>query len=602
MSRLTASNLTEEVSRLVHAETGIQLNQSHSTMIESRLTKRMIELGHKEPDEYLTYLKKNADAEIQTLVSLITTHHTFFFREFSQFEFLEKEILPKLIAKMRAEKRTTMRVLSAACSRGHEVYTLAMFLKFQFKVMAPEMNFEILGSDVDVECVNYAKNGVYPWKELKTCPSIFIGNYWIRGTGEIAEFVKASQELRKHCKFQVGNLLKVDSELRGERFDLIFCRNVFIYFSKEQITTISKALLKTLNEGGAFFIGVSESLNGLDIPVSRLSNSIYTHKTVESPKVDAAPAATATQPQKPLRVLCVDDSPTVLALLKQILKPEYGFEVAATAGNGKEAAKVMEKQKFDLVTLDIHMPEMTGPEYLQSYYGPNHPPVLMISSVSREDSDLAMKCIALGAKDYVEKPQMATMKKSGDEIRSKLKYLARTRGFNRRESIQIENSFAKSTSQSVTSNQKIRLVFADPRKSTGKVHWILKELGVNGPPVVFFATQGTPEELKAKISEKVPLVKTLEGRIEQAQPGQFFVASRWALLDSLILQYGTGLVSAMILDGFPDSVKLKSLKKLQILIEEGLADDPVLKNIANDYSPVTSFVYLSDQFFVEKAA
>jgi chemotaxis protein methyltransferase CheR len=175
--------LVTEVSKLVNELTGIQLGESQSTMVHHRVQKRMIELQLTDATAYLSYLKENIEEESKALVSLITTHHTFFFREFNHFEFLEQKGLKQVTDAIRAEGRKTLRIWSAACSRGQEVYSLAMFLRFHLKKIAPDFDFEIFGSDVDPESITIAKNGVYRWNEIKEIPSIYLLDNWVKGVG-----------------------------------------------------------------------------------------------------------------------------------------------------------------------------------------------------------------------------------------------------------------------------------------------------------------------------------------------------------------------------------------------------------------------------------
>ncbi len=127
----------------------------------------------------------------------------------------------------------------------------------------------------------------------------------------------------------------------------------------------------------------------------------------------------------------------ILSLLRKILTEEEGFKIVATAANGREAKQAVARHEIDLMTLDIHMPEQDGLSYLKENFGPKHPPVLILSSVSREDPELAQQCIRAGASDYVEKPTLANLSERGDEIRTKLKSLARPKGPTR-----LDNSFA----------------------------------------------------------------------------------------------------------------------------------------------------------------
>ena len=184
------------VSDRISSITGVQLGAKQYTLVKSRLNKRLRELGVEGPVAYLEFLKKHESAEITALVSLLTTHHSFFFREFPHFEYLAKKGLQQICKEVRNQGRDTIRIWCAACSRGQEVYSLSMFLKYHLELLDSEMKFEILGTDISEECIEISKNGVYKWKEIKTIPSVYIGRHWARGTGDISAYVKAKASIR----------------------------------------------------------------------------------------------------------------------------------------------------------------------------------------------------------------------------------------------------------------------------------------------------------------------------------------------------------------------------------------------------------------------
>lgn len=420
------SEFVKEIADIMLQLTGVQFFDKQSGMIQSRLFKRMIELDVKEPAAYLRYLKENYGTESKILVSLLTTHHTFFFREFFHFDFLLKEGLTKVIAELRAQNQNKIRIWSAACSQGQEVYSLALFLEYHLPLIAPDISYEILGTDIDIDCIKIAKNGVYRFEQIKEIPSLYQGKHWQKGTGDIESFVRIKESIRNHCQFMTSNLFDM-SLLMGQNFHFIFCRNVFIYFNQIQISSVSKNMLNLLHPGGYLFLGLSESLNGVDIAVEQTGPSIYL-----KPKADSLSKQVASKQQAQLvppvvekvpsiRVVCVDDSPIILTLLKKILTAEYGFDVVATASNGMEAREVIQKLKPDVVTLDIHMPMMTGVDYLRQFYSDVHPPVIMVSSVSREEVEYGVESLVLGATDFIEKPSLSTLQEKSEEIRTKLR-------------------------------------------------------------------------------------------------------------------------------------------------------------------------------------
>ncbi|MBX9704405.1 MAG: hypothetical protein K2X39_09660, partial [Silvanigrellaceae bacterium] len=186
--KIEHSELIKEVSGLVHAITGIQLGERQYHMVESRTKKRIIQLGLKNEEEYYHYLQLNKNAEIKALVSLLTTHHTAFFRELKHFEFLENTGLPTLISLKRKKNDKTIKIWSTACSRGQEVYSLSMFMLHYLRTNAPDFTYEILGTDVDPESIEIAKNAVYLKKDIEEIPLHFLLDHWAKGTEEIKDY------------------------------------------------------------------------------------------------------------------------------------------------------------------------------------------------------------------------------------------------------------------------------------------------------------------------------------------------------------------------------------------------------------------------------
>lgn len=550
--------LFSEIARVIEDETGVQLGEKQHAMVHSRLTKRMLDLGLTGEDAYRDYFKHNRISETQALVSLLTTHHTYFFREYSHFEFLQRELLKGAIERVRARGDRTIRIWSAACSRGHEVYSLAMFLKAHLQSVAPDVRFEILGTDVDPESVAIAKNGVYRWEELKEVPAAYLQNHWVKGTGEIASYAKVKPELKASCKFEVANLLKLDA-FKDRQFDFIFCRNVFIYFNQLQVKALSEVMLKMLYPEGAFFVGLSESLNGLQLPIVHLGPSIYRLQSV-APKPSIQVQPTRAAPEKKIRVLCVDDSPTILALLKKVLSTEKGFHVVGTAGNGVEAHRFLSEHSVDVVTLDLHMPEMNGVEYLEKHFRPGHPPVVVVSSVSREDAAVGLRALTLGASDYVEKPTLNNLLERGEEIVTKLKAMHQLgQAGDVEQAKSLSKSFAHKVSISNCVGKKRILVFGAGRVPV--VQKCVLEFSAPQPPT-FGLLYGSPTLVSAVAEQIRPgefqSVQHLDAKNQGLKPGNLGVGDFQECFSGLADQWAQENVHVLVFDELPPRV-LKSL-------------------------------------------
>lgn len=420
-----------KLAEIVREETGNRIQEKNYAMIEARMRSYLVRLGLESLTDYWQHFEANELIERGNLQSIMTTHYTFFFREYAHFEILENWLKSEgaRLKTRYLQERVPVKVWSAACSRGQEVYSLALFLEENLykKLGVP---FEVLGTDLDPESVAYAENGVYPIHEVNTIPHQYMQNYWVRGKNKISDYSRIKDCIRTKVKFQVGNLLRFDNNTT-EKFDLIFCRNVFIYFSEENFRHTAFRLAERVKTGGLFVSGISEPVRFSGWNFDCVGPSCYriAPVSIETPKPFAIqvdnkellkiPVTLINEPKK-YNVLCVDDSSIIQNLLKRIFSSDPNCGSVDVALNGLEAKAKLASGKYDLVTLDIHMPEMSGIEFLESAYDrKKHPPVLMISSINRIDLSLAEHSLTIGASDYVEKPDLNQLQKSSSEILTK---------------------------------------------------------------------------------------------------------------------------------------------------------------------------------------
>ncbi|MGZ3787567.1 MAG: CheR family methyltransferase [Bacteriovorax sp.] len=597
-------SVIDKVSAIVHKISGNRLGEKQAYMVETRIKKRMIELGIKSASDYLKYIDQNLEKESSVLVGLITTHHTFFFREFPHFEILKK-MLPDLVAQASKRGEKCLKVWSSACSRGQEVYSLAMFLEYHLPQIDRTMTFKILGTDIDHESIKVASNGVYHENEIKEVPMNYLGSNWAKGTGDISMYAKVKSALKSKCEFRHGNLLKINDSVKAEKFDVIFCRNVFIYFEPHQVEQITKELMNHLHPLGIFFSGISEPLSGLKLDVSSIGPSAYMHKAASTQKTNPAIPMPVLLAPEVFRVMCVDDSPSILTLLKKVLTKEHGFEVVATAVNGLDAMEKMKTNKVDLITLDIHMPEMDGVSYLEKNFNKSHPPVVIISSASRSDADVAMKALKFGASDYVEKPALNNLEERGEEIRTKLRSV-------------VQESHRKNTVSSFDNENQKKFVIANPEKKMRIMLASLSDLSVikafsrsldhsQPPTFVFFEGHGEILEAVARehaheFKQKVIYFSHPEMKVEpnciyfaDFKTHFFNVSKKYSGVPCSILAYGAVSVHAAKMVG--------EWKNAQLLLEdlgEKVNRNHPLKAISSDVVPATSFSYMSCRFLSAK--
>lgn len=242
---------------------GITLAAHKQALVEGRLRKRLVHLELANFDCYCDLLEHpDAIEERQWAVDLLTTNETYFFREPGHFSLLAEKVLPSL-------PRRPVRVWSAACSSGEEPYSLAMLLD---DVLAGE-NWELIGSDLSARMVHHARRGLYRHTRLEDMPKRYLKRYCRRGTGAYDGHLLIDRSLRERVRFLQHNLL--DSAPMLGNFDIAFLRNVLIYFDAEGKRAVVQRVIERLRPGGWLFIGRSESLQGLGLPLRAERSSVY---------------------------------------------------------------------------------------------------------------------------------------------------------------------------------------------------------------------------------------------------------------------------------------------------------------------------------------
>ena len=251
---------------LIYKIAGISLGDSKKILLVGRLTRRLkvYEFGTF-TQNYRMLATGDHPEELQTMVDLLTTNETYFFREPKHFDFLRDEIIRKRTSP------ATFRVWSAASSSGEEIYTLAMVLADSL----PNSPWEIVGSDISTQVLAKAATGHYSLARTEGIPPEFMKKYCLKGVRSHAGTFLIAPELRKRTSFYQINLTQpVDAEI-GE-FEVIFLRNVMIYFDLDTKAKVVNNLLPRLKSGGHLIIGHSETLNGLKIgPLDTVRPTIY---------------------------------------------------------------------------------------------------------------------------------------------------------------------------------------------------------------------------------------------------------------------------------------------------------------------------------------
>jgi chemotaxis protein methyltransferase CheR len=248
----------------IYEHAGISLSDSKQPLVSGRLAKRLRSQGLKTYTDYYSLITNPKHIEErQIAIDLLTTNETHFFREPKHFDFMRNHILPK------RTKGRNFRVWSAASSSGEEPYTIAMLL-------AEHLNtepWEVIASDISTRVLEQARTGYYPISRAEEIPRHYLTKYCLKGTGDHADKLLIVKELRQKVAFTSINLTKPYPAL-GE-FDVIFLRNVMIYFDIETKRQITQQMLPLLRPGGYFIISHSESLNGISNAYEAIMPSVY---------------------------------------------------------------------------------------------------------------------------------------------------------------------------------------------------------------------------------------------------------------------------------------------------------------------------------------
>ncbi len=263
------------VAEIVLRSVGIQLPASKRTMVEGRLRKRVRTLGLANLSAYGAHLfeRGGLDSELVHLIDCVTTNKTDFFREPSHFTFLRDVAVPSLV-RARGRTPTDLKVWSAASSTGAEAYTIAMVLQDMVDSGHP-VRFAILGTDVSTEVVATARAGIYPADFVAPVPAPMRQRYVLVAKDGTAQTVRIAAQLRRKVQFEHMNLMDPQYPIDRD-IDVIFCRNVLIYFDNPTQNAVISRLVSHLRPGGYLMLGHSESMAGSGIDgIQSVGSTVY---------------------------------------------------------------------------------------------------------------------------------------------------------------------------------------------------------------------------------------------------------------------------------------------------------------------------------------
>ena len=260
---------------LIYREAGIHLAECKHALLVGRLSRRIRELGLPSFGAYYERVADGGDAaERVRMLDAICTHETHFFREPRHFEYLERTVFPRWKAEAQAGRRTKrIRVWSAACSSGEEPYTLAMLLLEHFPA-ADGWDAEVLATDLSTRVLERARAGLWAMSKAHQIPQRLLKKYMLKGTRSQEGLMAASPELRARVRFARVNLNDARYPVAG-RFDLVFCRNVLIYFDAASRAGVVERLLEHVAPDGLFFLGHAETLNNVTTRARAVVPTVY---------------------------------------------------------------------------------------------------------------------------------------------------------------------------------------------------------------------------------------------------------------------------------------------------------------------------------------
>lgn len=263
----------DKLSNFIYTQYGIKMPPVKKTMLQSRLQKRLKALEISCFSDYIDFVfdKKGQSDEIIHMMDVVSTNKTDFFREPVHFEFMTNHLIPSLLPDKYSRK--LLKIWSAGCSSGEEPYTIAITME-ELKQKFPGLDYAITGTDISSRMLQAAVNAIYKEQRAEMIPLSLKKKYFLKSKNRENPTVRVIPQLRKKMAFQRLNFMD-SSYAVNDTFDIIFCRNVLIYFDRETQEKVINKLCTKLKPGGIFFLGHSESITNLDVPLKQIRPTIF---------------------------------------------------------------------------------------------------------------------------------------------------------------------------------------------------------------------------------------------------------------------------------------------------------------------------------------
>lgn len=271
-----SDELFQKIGKVITESYGIKMSPDKKIMFQARMQRRLHELKIKSFDEYaLNFFMNNNDSdELKVIADLISTNKTDFFRENEHFQFISNHFLPEYLSVKKAVAGQTIRIWSAGCSSGQEAYSIGITLEEYLRTKKQLFQYSILATDISERMLKSAKLAIYPDSAVDGIPLELKHRYFLKSKDITDPKVRVIKELRDKVHVAYLNLMN-DCYSNGPKFDIIFLRNTLIYFETRTQHDVLRKVLADLNTGGYLFIGHSESLINLQLPILSVAPSIY---------------------------------------------------------------------------------------------------------------------------------------------------------------------------------------------------------------------------------------------------------------------------------------------------------------------------------------
>jgi chemotaxis protein methyltransferase CheR len=265
----------KRLSVYIERELGIRMPPTKRIMLESRLQKRLRRFGLDTYKAYVDFVfsDKGRESELINMIDAVTTNKTDFFREAEHFDYLVDKILPAAESRDGAGISRPFLVWSAGCSTGEEPYTIAMVLE-ERRSLDPRFSYRIFASDLSTQVLDKAGEAIFEASKADVVPMSFKKKYMLRSKAKEKSLVRMKGEIRAKVSFARINFMD-DSYPVSDTFDVVFCRNVIIYFERSIQEAILKKLCAHIRQGGWLILGHSETLTGMNMPLRGVAPTIY---------------------------------------------------------------------------------------------------------------------------------------------------------------------------------------------------------------------------------------------------------------------------------------------------------------------------------------